>query len=262
VRQLRDDAGVAGQAAVTERRDRIPYEENDRGACLGLSCDDPSPGPSATDWPGVLNALATGTAIFAPQLIGPPEAGRRLHVSVHQRSAEAACALYGQSRPTGHFWYLDVTTTATAPGVYKIATDLPSDAVGPLALVRAREVVEGKKGSDYSAVSGEVTISGTPRQSGGTVSGQVRAVFEKVSLTTVECGGGMAVDGSAETTCTCQDSAGGKSACTPTSPGENCCLRGRGGATVTLEMLFKASFCEGFCSFTDPALARYCSGDF
>jgi hypothetical protein len=226
---------------------------------LALSCGEQSPAQSPTEWPFVLSAMPSGTTIFAPQLIGPPPTGRRLHLTVHQRTADQACRLYGQSRPEGRFWYLDVITSSSEAGRYDVVPDLPSQASGALATVRAREVVDGKKTSNYAAIEGSVTISPGGVGPSQTVVGELRVAFQQNPLMTVECRGGQAPGEAAQTECTCEDSEGRRSVCTPVVVGQNCCLQASGGPTVPLEMSFAASFCADLCTFTDPALARYCT---
>jgi hypothetical protein len=236
---------------------------------LCTACGSTSTPPSAVpdggaEWQMALARLsASGAAIYSFRFDGAPPAGTFYTVAVHDAPSAAACDRYGANvvETGSDFWLLEVTVNDAETGDHAVSVVERDGTPTPTANVSLLHRKNGEFVTAYSAVSGQLSISGAPSpqdaRNGASLQGRVEADFPLRALQEVACMGGMERDGgNSFASCTCRAADGNTSTCTPTD-GNNCCYDWTGPRTH-VSIPLTAESCPNMCRWAAGLSVDYC----
>jgi hypothetical protein len=230
-------------------------------ACASTSSSG-SPVPSS--WTAALQDLSSGSAVYSYRFDGSPPGGTFFRLGVHDVDPTTACARYGSSAPStpSDYWFLDIEVNDTSLGAHEISLvqrDGTASATANVTLLHHRQDATEDA---FDAVSGSVAITSAPdpaaARQGANLSGSLEADFPSHALEEVECQGGVGRDGGgAFSECTCRDSIGTLSTCTPADGGSNCC-QDLSSPRVHFSLSFVATSCPNMCRWAAGLSVDYC----
>jgi hypothetical protein len=222
--------------------------------------------PEGGGWPAIVAELKGGGEFFTFLYVDDPPAGRLLKVSALS-SATEPCLLFGgaASPPTDpdDGWLLNVTVSASVPGIYQVRrvvdrdTEFPSQ--DPIAYAELVSLRDGDRVHAFPAFGGEVIVKNAPGSEQEFASGPVvlvaNLVFPTVPVETDICSGAVEV---ATVTCQCARGFEGEIfTCSGAGP-ESCCFDGVE-EVQNVSLTLQSLPCAAACAYTRLDLASYCA---
>lgn len=213
----------------------------------------------------LLQLADEGVALYSFRLTGPLPSGANAHIALVGETASQACASYSTGMQNGDEWLIDIDLGDVAQGTYVVAAG--TTAVGSQSMTANVALLHRRSGeyvTNLSAISGSITLDADASPSGA-ASGRSLALDIDVHISAVQqlgCQGGESIDGSDfETTCSCIDSHGAASTCTPEGGLGAYCCDGGGDQIFAFQGHLVASPCAAMCRVV-AGLPDYCASIF